>query len=64
VNWRPAPPHLEVPPPPLFDVEAEPRWSEVAPALVAAQLRATLCVPVELWPGPDWDPGGVCGGPA
>ena len=53
VNWRPAPPpHLEVPPPPLFDVEAEPRWSEVAPALVAAaQLRATLCVPVELWPG-------------
>jgi GAF domain-containing protein len=30
------------------DVEAEPRWAEVAPALVAAQLRAALSVPVEL----------------
>jgi hypothetical protein len=30
------------------DVEADPRWSEVAPALVAALLRAALSVPVEL----------------
>jgi GAF domain-containing protein len=34
------------------DVEAEPRWAEVAPALVAAQLRAALSVPVELAGGP------------
>jgi GAF domain len=34
------------------DVEAEPRWAEVAPALVAAQLRAALSVPVELAEGP------------
>jgi len=43
------------------DVEAEPRWAEVAPALVAAQLRAALSVPVELAGGPDRDPGGVWG---
>jgi GAF domain-containing protein len=30
----------------------EPRWAEVAPALVAAQLRAALSVPVELARGP------------
>jgi GAF domain-containing protein len=30
------------------DVEAESRWSEVAPALAAARLRAALSVPVEL----------------
>jgi hypothetical protein len=64
VNWRPAPPHLEVPPPPLFDVEAEPRWSEVAPALVAAQLRRPCVCRWSSGRGPDWDPGGVCGGPA
>ena len=34
------------------DVEADPRWAEVAPALVAAQLRAALSVPVELAGGP------------
>jgi signal transduction protein with GAF and PtsI domain len=34
------------------DVEAESCWSEVAPALVAAQLRAALSVPVELAGGP------------
>jgi GAF domain-containing protein len=34
------------------DVEAESRWAEVAPALVAAQLRAALSVPVELAGGP------------
>jgi GAF domain-containing protein len=34
------------------DVEAESRWSQVAPALVAAQLRAALSVPVELAGGP------------
>jgi GAF domain-containing protein len=34
------------------DVQAEARWSQVAPALVAAQLRAALSVPVELAPGP------------
>ena len=34
------------------DVGAESRWSEVAPALVAAQLRAALSVPVELAGGP------------
>lgn len=34
------------------DVEAESRWSQVAPALVAAQLQAALSVPVELAGGP------------
>jgi GAF domain-containing protein len=34
------------------DMEAESRWSQVAPALVAAQLRAALSVPVELAGGP------------
>jgi GAF domain-containing protein len=34
------------------DVEADSRWSQVAPALVAAQLRAALSVPVELAGGP------------
>jgi GAF domain-containing protein len=34
------------------DVEADPRWSQVAPALVAAQLRAAVSVPVELAGGP------------
>jgi GAF domain-containing protein len=34
------------------DVEAESRWSQVASALVAAQLRAALSVPVELARGP------------
>jgi hypothetical protein len=33
-------------------MEAEAHWSQVAPALVAAQLRAALSVPVELAPGP------------
>jgi GAF domain-containing protein len=46
------------------DVRAEPRWAEVAPALVAAQLRAALSVPVELARGPDRDLGGVRGWPA
>jgi GAF domain-containing protein len=36
----------------VWDMEAEARWSQVAPALVAAQLRAALSVPVELAPGP------------
>ena len=36
----------------MRDVEADPRWVEVAPALVAAQLRAALSVPVELAQGP------------
>ena len=36
----------------MRDVEAESRWAEVAPALVAAQLRAALSVPVELAGGP------------
>jgi GAF domain-containing protein len=34
------------------DVGAESRWSGVAPALVAAQLRAALSVPVQLVGGP------------
>jgi hypothetical protein len=34
------------------DVGTEPRWAEVAPALVAAELRAALSVPVELAGGP------------
>jgi len=34
------------------DVEADSRWSQVAPALVAAQLWAALSVPVELAGGP------------
>jgi GAF domain len=58
------------------DVEAESRWSQVAPALVAAQLQAALSVPVELAGGPigtlevyaagprDWTTrGGRFGGP-
>ena len=36
----------------MRDVEAEPRWAEVAPALVAARLRAALSAPVELAGGP------------
>jgi hypothetical protein len=43
------------------DVEAEACWSQVVPALAAAQLRAALSVPVELAWGPHRDPGGVCG---
>jgi hypothetical protein len=39
VAWR------ERSPVAVRDVEAEPRWAEFAPALVAAQLRAALSVP-------------------
>lgn len=46
VAWR------ERSPVAVRDVEAEPRWAEVAPALVAAQLRGALSVPVELAGGP------------
>ena len=46
VAWR------ERSPVAVRDVEADPRWVEVAPALVAAQLRAALSVPVELAQGP------------
>ena len=46
VAWR------EQSPVAVRDVEADPRWAEVAPALVAAQLRAALSVPLELAGGP------------
>jgi GAF domain-containing protein len=46
VAWRERSP-VAVP-----DVEAEPRWAEVAPALVATRLRAALSVPVGAGRGP------------
>ena len=46
VAWRERSPVV------VRDVETEPRWAEVAPAPVAARLRAALSVPVELAGGP------------
>ena len=53
-SWGPAPAWSPgtAKPSSVRDVEAEAHWSEVAPALVAAQLRAAWRLPVELAGGP------------